>query len=135
MILKNRVLLINMSPKTIALIEDDKVLSNALYSGLTDAGFLVTRAFNGEEGLELVTSTKPSLVLLDILMPKMDGLTVAKKLKSNPETKGIPIIILTVLEKATPMLDAVEADVYEYIIKSDYKVEDIVKIVQEKLAG
>ncbi|MDP2668859.1 MAG: response regulator [bacterium] len=124
-----------MSPKTIALIEDDKILSDTLYSGLTDVGLTVTRAFDGEEGLNLVVSTKPSLVLLDILMPKMDGLTVAKKLKANPETKNIPIIILTVLNKTATMAEAIEEDVYEYIIKSDYKVEDIVKIVQEKLAG
>lgn len=122
-----------MNKKIIALIEDDKILSDALYSGLTDAGLGVVRAFDGEDGLKLVQTTKPALVLLDVLMPKMDGITVAKKLKENPETKNIPIIILTVLDKAVPMADAMEADVYEYIIKSDYKVEDIVKIVQEKL--
>lgn len=124
-----------MNNKIIALIEDDRILSDALYGGLTDAGFAVTRAFDGEEGLSLVTSTKPALVLLDILMPKMDGITVAKKLKSNPETKNIPIIILTALDKTTPIADAMDADVYEYIIKSDHKVEDIVKIVQGKLNG
>ncbi|MDO8523242.1 MAG: response regulator [bacterium] len=124
-----------MSSATIALIEDDKILSDALYSGLKDAGFLVERAFDGEEGLAMVIAKKPALVLLDILMPKMDGITVAKKLKADPETKNIPIIILTALDKVTPVADAVEAGVYEYIIKSDYKVEDIVKIVQEKLNG
>lgn len=124
-----------MNAKVIALIEDDKILSGTLFTGLKDAGFEVERAYDGEEGLALVIAKKPDLVLLDIVMPKMDGITVAKQLKSNPETKNIPIIILTVLEKATPMLDAIEADVYEYIIKADYKVSDIVKIVQEKLNG
>lgn len=124
-----------MNAKVIALIEDDKILSGTLFTGLKDAGFEVERAYDGEEGLALVIAKKPDLVLLDIVMPKMDGITVAKQLKSNPETKNIPIIILTVLEKATPMLDAIEADVYEYIIKADYKVADIVKIVQEKLNG
>lgn len=117
--------------KLIALIEDDRILSDIMYRGLMDAGFEVERAFDGEEGLAMVLSKKPALVLLDILLPKIDGLTVAKKLKSNPDTKGIPIIILTVLEKGESVAEALESGVYEYIVKSNFKVEEIVKRVQE----
>lgn len=117
----------------IALIEDDRVLSDALYVGLKDAGFDVDRAFDGEEGLAMVLGKKPALVLLNIIMPTMDGLTVAKKLKSNPETKNIPIIILTVLGKTEVVAEALDAGVYEYLVKADYKVEDIIKRVKEHL--
>lgn len=119
----------------IALIEDDKILSKVLSDGLKEAGFEVSRAFDGEEGLALVVAEKPALVLLDILMPKMDGLTVAKRLKSNPETRGIPIIILTALEKREPVAEALESGVYEYLVKSDFKIEEIVAKVKEKLGA
>ncbi|MBI2046428.1 MAG: response regulator transcription factor [Parcubacteria group bacterium] len=121
----------NYARHLIALIEDDRVLSDAIYTGLTDAGFTVERAFDGESGLAMVLSKKPSLVLLDILMPKMDGLAVAEKIKNNPETKKIPIIILTVLENAKPVAKALDLGVHEYFIKSDFKVDDIVNRVKE----
>lgn len=120
--------------KLIALVEDDRILSDAMYGGLKNAGFEVDRAFDGEEGLAVVLAKKPDLVLLNILLPKMNGLTIAKKLKSNPETKRIPIIILTVLEKSESVAEALESGVYEYIVKSNFKVEDIVKRVQEHFA-
>ena len=121
--------------KLIALVEDDRILSDAIYGGLKDAEFEVDRAFDGEEGLAMVLAKKPDIVLLNILIPKMDGLTVAKKLKSNPETKHIPIIILTVLEKSESVAEALESGVYEYIVKSNFKVKDIVKRVQEHFTG
>lgn len=122
-----------MNHAKIALIEDDRVLSDAMYTGLTDAGFEVERAFDGESGLAMIVSTKPALILLDILMPKMDGLAVVEKLKNNPETKNIPIIILTVLESAKPVAKAIELGVREYFIKSDFKIDDIVERVKKNL--
>lgn len=119
--------------KKIALIEDDKILSDTLYESLKDSGFDVSRAFDGEEGLRLVETEKPDLVLLNILLPKLDGLAVAKKLKSDPLTADIPIIILTVLEKAEPVAAALESGVYDYIVKADFKAEEIVARVKEKL--
>jgi DNA-binding response OmpR family regulator len=119
--------------KKIVMIEDDKVLSNVLFTSLSDAGFDVYRAYDGEEGLKLAQTQMPDLVLLDIILPKVDGLRVGKKLKSDEATKDIPIIILTVLEKSEPLAQALESGVYEYIVKSDFKVEDIVARIKEKL--
>ncbi len=118
--------------KKIALIEDDKILSDSVYSGFKEAGFEVVRAFDGEEGLKLVETEKPDLVLLDILLPKLNGLQVAKQLKSNPSTKAIPIIILSVLDQSTSVAEALDSGVYEYIAKGDFKVEEIVAKVKEK---
>src|SRR3989344_8066805 len=117
----------------IALIEDDRVLSDGIYTGLIDAGFRVERAFDGESGLAMILSKKPALVLLNILMPKMDGLAVAEKLKNNDETKNIPIIILTVLDGTKLIARALELGVREYVIKSNLKVDDIVTRVKENL--
>ncbi|MDP3726102.1 MAG: response regulator [bacterium] len=121
--------------KKIALIEDDKILSDSVYSGLKDAGFAVVRAFDGEEGLKVVETEKPDLVLLDILLPKLNGLDVAKKLKSNPLTKAIPIIILSVLDKSASVAEALDSGVYEYMAKGNLTVEEIVARVKEKLGG
>ncbi|MDP3729281.1 MAG: response regulator [bacterium] len=122
-----------MNAQKIALIEDDKILSNALYEGLKQEGFEVLRAFDGEEGFSLVEREKPLLVLLNILLPKMDGLAVARKIKSNPATKDIPIIILTQMDRLDPVVDAVESGVYDYYVKSDFSVEKIVEIVKNKV--
>lgn len=119
--------------KKIALVEDDKILSDILSDGLKEAGFEVLRAFDGEEGLKLVEKEKPDLVLLNILMPKMDGLTVARRLKSNAQTMDIPIIILTVLEKGEPVAKTLESGVCDYLVKSKFKVEEIVAKVKEKI--
>lgn len=119
--------------KKIVSIEDDKVLSDMLYSGLRDAGFDVLRAFDGEDGLKLVETEKPDLVLLDILLPKLDGLQIAKKLKSNPLTKEIPIIILSMLDKSASVAEALDIGVYEYMAKDNFKVEEIVARVRQKL--
>jgi DNA-binding response OmpR family regulator len=122
-----------MLKKKIFIIEDDKIISDVLNDALVEAGFEVARAFDGEEGLALVESSQPDLLLLDILLPKMDGLTIAKKLKENSETTDIPIFILTVLEKNESVAEALQNGVYEYIVKTDFKVEDIVSRIKKKL--
>ncbi len=122
-----------MSAQKIALIEDDKILSDALYEGLKQEGFEVLRAFDGEEGLSLVEREKPLLVLLNIILPKMDGLAVARKMKSNPAIKDIPIIILTQLDRLDPVSDAIESGIYDYYVKSDFSVDKIVEIVKNKI--
>ena len=69
--------------KTILIIEDDNALRNVLVEKLTDEGFTVLEATNGEEGLEVSLRARPSLILLDILMPKMDGLSMLTKLRGG----------------------------------------------------
>ena len=119
--------------KKILLVEDDKILSQALSDGLKEAVFSIAQAFDGEEGLTKAFAAKPDLILLDIMMPKMDGLTVAKKLKSDPSTRNIPTIILTMLETGEPLAEAIQTGVYEYLVKSDFEIEDIVAKVKERL--
>jgi DNA-binding response OmpR family regulator len=121
--------------KKIVFIEDDTILSDRLCGSLREAGFDVVPAFDGEEGLRLVETEKPDLILLDILLPKLDGLTVAKKLNADELTKAIPITILTALDQPKQISEALENGVYEYIIKSDFKIEEIVAKVKERLAN
>ena len=82
---------------TILLAEDDIILAELYTERLKQEGFNVVHASNGEDALKLIDEVIPSLIILDIMMPKMNGLDVLKNLKENPDTKNIPVIIVTAL--------------------------------------
>src|SRR6185369_5489432 len=80
----------------VAVVEDDQVLSKSLAEELQDAGFEAVKAFDGQQGLQLVLNEKPDLVLLDIVMPLMDGMTMLTRLRKSGEFgQHVPIILLT----------------------------------------
>lgn len=123
-----------MANKKIALIEDDSALSNALSESLKTAGFEVLTAFDGEEGLRVIAEQKPDLILLDEILPKLEGLEVHKKLKEREELSKIPVIMLTNVEDPKKVSAALEQGLKDYLIKADWSVGDIVEKVKEKLA-
>ena len=79
----------------ILLIEDEEMLANMYETKFKNEGFNIRKALDGETGLALALAEKPDLILLDIILPKLDGFSVLKKLKADPKTKGVPIILLT----------------------------------------
>ena len=83
--------------KSVLLVDDDLTLREMYESRLKAEGFILTTARDGEEALDQATKNKPNVILLDIMMPKINGLDVLKKLKSQTETKDIPVIVLTAL--------------------------------------
>ena len=114
----------------VLIVEDSKnylwVISQELYNG----GLIVVTAENGEEGLAVAQKEKPDLILLDIEMPKMDGITMAKKLK---ELKiNTPIIFLTNIGDLKHISRAMEIS-NDYLVKSDADSRDILAMVKEKL--
>lgn len=94
-------------------------------------------ATNGEEALEKVRAAaeKPALVLLDIMMPKMNGLEALDKLKANPDTQKIPVVMLTNLAGQQDAEEALLKGAVKYIIKSEYEPKQVVDMVKEVLAG
>ena len=120
--------------KKILIVEDEPSLLNILNDKFSSEGFEVAMAKNGKEGLDLALSGKPDLILLDILMPVMDGLTMAKKLRADEKGKTVPIIILTNLSDYKNAAEAMESGIYDFLIKADWKMDDLVKKVREKLA-
>jgi len=122
-----------MNKKTILIVEDEVTLHQALSEFLTAEGFAVLSAMDGEKALELAKAKKPDLVLLDIILPKMDGYEVLEKLKKNAPTKSIPVILLTNLESAEDIQKAFDKGATTYLVKSDYKLEDIIKKIKETL--
>lgn len=95
----------------------------------------VDTAANGEEGLSKVKSGNPTLILLDIMMPKMNGLQVLQKLKSDEATKKIPVIILTNLAGKEDAEAALKMGAVRYIVKSEHDPESVTKIIKQILAG
>lgn len=118
--------------KKILIAEDDKSLLWILRQSFADAGFSVFFAEDGEVGLAIAEKENPDLILLDISMPRMDGITMAKKLKE----KGIKsqIIFLTNFKDAEHISEAVALMKYtDYIIKSDLSIDQIISRVKERL--
>jgi len=118
----------------ILLIEDDEMLAAMYQERLQEEGYQVTMAVDGEEALEKVVQ-KPDLVLLDIMLPKMNGFEVLKKLKENQTTRHIPVIILTNLGSKNTNEDrnlALALGATDYLVKSFHlpnEVVDKIKVI------
>ncbi len=123
-----------MENKNIALIEDDKVLSDAISEAIIRAGFNVVTAPDGETGLKLVWDKNPDLILLDIAMPIMDGFTALKKLKESPKSKDIPVIILSMLGQENDLKEGIRLGANGYIIKSEYSTQQVVDEIKSFFA-
>ena len=123
--------------KTILIVEDEPALLKVYADGLTEEGFRIVRARNGQEGMEVALREKPALILLDILMPVMDGLTMMKKLREDHLWgKTVPIILLTNLSASEEeiMKAITKYEPAYYLVKSDYTLQGVVEKIQERLA-
>jgi len=119
--------------KTILFIEDESALQKAFGDILTRDKYKMISALDGEIGLRLAKSQKPDLILLDLVLPSMHGFEVLKRLKQDPETKKIPVIILTNLEKMKDVEEAIELGARTYLVKTEYRIEEILQKVKKIL--
>ena len=117
----------------ILIVDDEPLVIKALTEKLSEAGFLVYSAYDGEEALLKVKQLKPDLILLDIIMPKLDGISVLKRLKESNETKNIPVLILTNLYDDKKMNEVLKTGDTNYLIKVEHPLNDIVALVKKKL--
>lgn len=120
-------------PKKILIVEDEQDMRQALVDELTREGFQTLEAKNGREGLESALKEHPDLILLDIVMPVMDGMTMMKKLRESENGKDIPVIMLTNLSDIEKVSNALEFEIYDYLVKSNWKIEDVTDRVRKKL--
>jgi len=122
------------SEKTILIIEDHAPVRLALVEKLTHEGLKTIEAKDGEEGLELALKEKPGVILLDIIMPRMSGMTMLEKLRKDAWGKTVPVIILTNLNPDDKIMrEIVETEPVYYLVKADWKIEDVVNKVKEVL--
>lgn len=119
----------------VLVIEDDQLMSRMYQKIFTFEHYEVELAGNGQEGLEKVKTFQPTLILLDVMMPVMNGLETLDKLKADPTTKGIPVIMLTNLAGQQDAETALSKGAVKYIIKSEHDPKQVSDMVKEVLAG
>lgn len=119
--------------RKILIVEDEDSLRQVLADALTQAGFDVSQAEDGQTGLLEAINGKPDLIFLDILMPRMDGRAAYKKLREDDAIKDIPVIFLTNLSELDTVSSVIKDGNADYIVKSDWSIDDIVKKAKEKL--
>lgn len=117
--------------KKILIIEDESSLQKSLGESLTQEGYKIIAALNGEIGLKMAAKEKPDLVLLDLILPKINGFDVLKTLKNNPETKSIPVIVLTNLEDMRDIERVLELGATTYLVKANYSLEEITDKIKQ----
>lgn len=121
----------------ILIVEDDQSLLGAMVEKFTREGFLVLKSVNGAAGFALALQERPDLILLDILLPELDGLSFLQKLrKENEWGKSVPVIFLTNL---SPHVDRIIARIAEdepayYLVKTDIVLSEVVAKVRERLS-
>ena len=117
----------------ILIIEDDIEILNLYKTAFAIEKFEVVTAENGEEGLQKVKEEKPSLILLDIMMPVLDGFQVLLRLKADATTSYIPVVVLTSLADVRDAQSCLYMGAVKYLIKSESTPKQIVDIVKETL--
>lgn len=114
-----------MKNKKILIVEDEFSLLNVLKMKFEQGNYKVYIASNGKEGIEMAKKEIPDLILLDIIMPEMDGFEVLKELKDNKETKGIPVVILTNSGREEEVEKGYEMGALDYLVKANLSLEII----------
>lgn len=114
--------------------EDDKLISTSLIEGFAAAGFEAIPAYDGEEAIVKIKELKPDVVLLDIMMPKLDGFGVAWELKADPITATIPVVMLTNLSDSETVSKILEAGITDYLLKSEQTIDQIISKVKEVMS-
>lgn len=110
----------------ILLIEDDPFLLSMYATKFELEGFKIATADNGEKGLEMAVKENPDIILLDILMPKMNGFEVLERLKSDPKIKDVPVILLTNLNQKDEVERGMALGADDYLIKAHFMPSEVV---------
>lgn len=131
-----------MNPQTdttknqkILLVEDDDALANVYLTRLQAEGFDVKRVPNGEDALATAIEYRPSLILLDVMMPKVSGFDVLDILRNTPETANVKVIMLTALSQDTDKQRAEQLGADDYLVKSQVVIADVVERIKHHLSS
>jgi len=120
--------------KKILIIEDDPFLSEVYAAKFSQSGFVTEVAADGKKGMEKIKTEKPDLIILDIVLPKMDGFELLKKVKEDSTLKEIPVVLLTNLGQKNEVEKGLSLGADEYIIKAHFTPTAIVAKVKEILS-
>ena len=118
---------------SVLVVEDDQFLRDLIVKKLEDEGFKTAQAVDGEEGLRLIRENKPDIILLDLILPGIDGFEVLKQTKADPVISSIPIVILSNLGQKDDVDRGMELGAKDYLIKAHFTPGEIVQKVKEIL--
>lgn len=119
--------------KTILFVEDESALQKTFAKVLEKEGYTVIPALDGEVGFNLAKLKKPDLILLDLILPKINGFEVLKKIKEDEEIKNIPVIVLTNLETMDNVEKAINLGATTYLVKANYSLKEVLDKVKKCL--
>ena len=117
----------------IMIVEDDKFLSRALSDKLKRESFEVVNAFDGEEGLAQLEKDSIGLILLDLVMPNMNGFQFLEEMKKNPKYKKTKVIVLSNLGQEEDITKAKELGAQDYLVKADFSLKEVVEKINKTL--
>lgn len=120
-----------MSAKRILYIEDDKAIADVFKTRFEDKGYIVEVCDNGEDGLNATLEFRPDMIITGILMPKVSGYDVIDILKRTPETKDIPIVVLSALSRQEHIDRAKKLGAIDYLVMSEVRVKDVLQRIDE----
>ncbi len=120
----------NIMAKTILIIEDDRFLRELMSRKLTQEDFNISEAIDGEEGIKKLKKEKPDLVLLDLILPGIDGFEVLSRAKKDPEISSIPIIILSNLGQKDDVEKGMKLGAVGYLIKAHFAPGEIIEKIK-----
>jgi len=120
------------SSKSVLIIDDEESLVSVLSRKFNDEGIATYTALNGREGLDLALEKHPDIILLDIMMPEMDGFDVMRNLHADEWGKTVPIILLTNSSSIDTVAKAVSSGMSEFLVKTDMRLDDVVKKVKSR---
>jgi len=117
--------------KKILLVEDEKILSVMYQDKFTEAGFEVSATFEAKEGLELAKKEKPDLIILDILLPRENGVYFLTELRKDLEISSIPVVVFSNYDDPETKKKSIQLGAKEYLIKTNYTPQEIVKKIKD----
>ncbi len=124
----------NPGKTKVLVVEDDKFLQKILLMKFGAEGFDVRGAADGEDAIKQMLAEKPSLVLLDLILPKMNGFEVLTEMKTNPNMRDVPVIVLSNLGQEEDINRARQLGAIEFLIKSNLSIQEVVQKIKEAYA-
>jgi len=117
--------------ENILIVEDDKFLRELISKKLIGQGFKIDEAIDGEEALKKLQELKPNLVLLDLILPGLDGFDVLQRMKDNPSTASIPVLILSNLGQKDEIEKGLKLGAVDFLVKAHFTPEEIVQKIKQ----
>lgn len=119
--------------KTVLIVEDDSLLLVTLTHQFEDAGYTVVTAENGEEGVEKFLAEMPDAVVMDVMMPRKDGVEMLEEIRAKVPDTTVPFIVLSNANDMDYVARAMGLGAVAYLLKSDRQIDSVVKMVEEKI--